>query len=139
MGVDDIMAVPRGGEGLGIGCEYPVGVYGTCFEIDPEAAAAGWREVTVSWDELRQAGFNRPAGEGPVIVDADGVEHEAFFFGLADPVGQLVATWDEGRWWTPLESEAFAATMQNPAVRMLAETTYAIATGNRAQRRRRRT
>jgi len=26
---------------------------------------------------------------------------------LRDPVGRIVATWDEGRWWTPDESAEF--------------------------------
>ena len=37
------------------------------------------------------------------------VMRNALFRVLRDPDGSIVATWDEGRWWTPDESEAFTA------------------------------
>ena len=119
-------AVKRGGAGLGIGEQYPVSVYGP-----PQAKHGG-----ATWEDLREAGFDRP-GDGPTFVGPDGEEHPLFFFVLRDMQG-IVATWDEGRWWTPRESAAFTASMLHPAVRMLAETTHAIETENRETRRRRR-
>lgn len=125
-------AVQRGGEGLGIAEAYPVSVYGA---PNPEGeGCSSWGR----WADLREAGFDRPAEQEPVIVDADGEEHEAFFFCLRDEMGKIVAVWDEGRWWTPRESAAWTAAMLNPAVKMMAEATHQIETENRAQRRRRR-
>jgi hypothetical protein len=34
---------------------------------------------------------------------------EAMVAALRESDGQIVATWDEGRWWTPEESDAFLA------------------------------
>jgi hypothetical protein len=33
------------------------------------------------------------------------------FLVLRDPSGAIVATWDEGRWWTPEESDALTAAL----------------------------
>lgn len=120
--LENMNSVEYGGEGLGISQEYPVEKYGT------------WAHATerANWQELNDAGFDRP-GEGPIING-----EKPLFFVLRNIDGDIVASWDEGRWWTPRESEAFLATMMSPAVKMLAETTHAIETKNREQRRRRR-
>jgi hypothetical protein len=53
---------------------------------------------------------------------------------LRDDDGNVVATWDEGRWWTQEESAAFVLTLTNPLMRQMAEATAL----NRSQRRRRK-
>lgn len=45
---------------------------------------------------------------------------------LVNPDGEYVATWDEGRWWTPDESNAWLLMLAAPA-------TYAMAEGMRQQ------
>lgn len=124
--IEAINAVGYGAEGMSIGQKYPVEVYGS-FASD-----------SVTWVQLREeGGFDRP-GDGPTLTDSDGIDFVPRFFVLRNDESEIVAVWDEGRWWTPAESEAFVATMTNPAVRLLAETTHAIETENRAQRRARR-
>ena len=117
--IDNILSTPRGAEGLGIGEKYPVAEYGP----------PGWSSAT--WSELREAGFDRPSGAEPVILDAAGEPHTAYFFVLVLH-DEIVAVWDEGRWWTPAESEAFATVLGSPLMRQLAEATAM----NREQRRR---
>jgi hypothetical protein len=44
------------------------------------------------------------------LVDGDvaaKILRESTFGALRDPEGKIVATWDEGRWWTPEESAEF--------------------------------
>jgi hypothetical protein len=121
--IDDIYAVPRGGEGLGISCKYPVEVYGV---------PAG---DVIPWGEMTAHGFDRPT-DGAVI-DQHGVKHdlnEMFIAVLRDDDGVVVATWDEGRWWTQEESDAFLLTLTNPLMRQMAEATAL----NRSQRRRKK-
>jgi hypothetical protein len=48
--------------------------------------------------------------EGGQVIDGDvlaQVGREARSFVLRNPTGKIVATWDEGRWWTPEESAEF--------------------------------
>jgi hypothetical protein len=123
--VENIRTTPRGGEGLGIGEQYPVSAYGR----PGDNAATDWGSAT--WQELAEAGFDRPDEQEPFVVGEDGTLHKLHFFVLRVG-GALVAVWDEGRWWTPQESEAFAIALGNPLMRQLAEVTNM----NRAERRR---
>ena len=122
---DNIFTTPYGGEGLGIGEKYPVAQYGIPGSDDEHWGSA-------SWSDLREAGFDRP-GEGPTFVGEDGEPFQPFFFTLLIE-GAIVAVWDEGRWWTPQESEAFLVTLQSPLMRQMAEATAM----NREQRRRKK-
>lgn len=123
--MEGIFDVPYGADGMGIGEQYPVADYGT---PSPDMQGA-------TWGELNEAGFDRP--DPAPAIEIDGEVRELFFYVLRDAEGQIVATWDEGRWWTPAESAAFTAVMASPVVRRMAEATASL-TGNRAQRRRRR-
>jgi hypothetical protein len=75
--------------------------------------------------ELEAAGFQRGPGARPalqpgsaplseLVVDADvsGVPLEtlagAVFIVLRNSGGSIVATWSEGRWWTPEESDTYS-------------------------------
>jgi Fe-S cluster assembly ATPase SufC len=122
--LDNMQAVQRGGEGLGISCQYPVEVYGLPGDD------------FIRWDEMTDHGFDRPT-DGPPMIDQHGVAHdinEMLIAVLRDDDGVVVATWDEGRWWTPAESDAFVATLTNPLMRQMAEATAM----NREQRRRKK-
>jgi hypothetical protein len=122
--LDNIRSVPRGGEGLGISIKYPVEVYG--FPGDD----------FIRWDEMTAHGFDRPT-DGPPLIDQHGNVHdinEMMVAVLRGDDGVVVATWDEGRWWTPAESDAFVATLTNPLMRQMAEATAM----NREQRRRKK-
>jgi hypothetical protein len=84
--------LPAGDE-LPIGCQYS-------FGIDGEGAPPGWTVDRV------------PAmlSEGTRLVDQHGniiPSDRLLCPGLFDETDALVATWDEGRWWTPEESAAF--------------------------------
>lgn len=61
-------------------------------------------------------------------VTAQLMRHAKFAV-LRDPSSQIVATWDEGRWWTPSESDEFTRQVS-------AEMTGADPPMNREQRRR---
>lgn len=111
-------AVPYGAEGMGIDQAYPVEDFGGP-DGKPVATA----------DELEEAGFAGRLRE----IDGHGVVYSV----LHDEDGTIVATWDEGRWWTPEESEAWVATMLNSDVRHFARTVNELAgLPNRAARRR---
>jgi hypothetical protein len=74
--------------------------------------------------EMNDAGWDRPLpkpGDAPmselavpgrqtITPDlASQMLAQAMYRVLRDGHGAIVATWDEGRWWTPDESEAFVA------------------------------
>ena len=42
-------------------------------------------------------------------AEANAILAASQYLVLRDPDGVIVATWDEGRWWTPEESDAFTA------------------------------
>lgn len=69
--------------------------------LDPEVEANGF-EVAPTWldFETQTAQFTPVNPADP----AEGIAHYAY---LRTPDGRLVATWDEGRWWTPTESRMF--------------------------------
>jgi hypothetical protein len=87
----------------------------------------GYDVREASYPKLRAAGFPGPsnleaaqrkpesralgellASEEPGEIAGDEASTllaEAWFLTLCDPMGTIVAIWDEGRWWTPEESE----------------------------------
>ena len=75
-----------------------------------EMAPAGWP----GYGEARKPG-SAPASEllveGETVTlaadEARSIMAEARFRVLRDPEGRIVATWDEGRWFTPEESQAY--------------------------------
>lgn len=130
MNESSVDAVAYGGAGLGIGEQYPVEVWGT---------PNGSPEQSASRTEMCEAGFDRPAHPETKLIDQHGNEVDIGslrYFVLRDDGGQIVATWDEGRWWSLAESEALIAAMVNPAVRQMAEATHSFTELNREQRRR---
>ena len=73
------------------------------------------------WDdpEVVESGLRN----APLWINADGQWSyeerddmtKAHWRYLRDPEGKIVATWDEGRWWTPEEGELFVLMLQVPA------------------------
>ena len=114
--------LPRG-EDLPIGCAYrfsfgkrrpdegdlPEGWRVENEAEDDEVLEAGWEDVHDLHD-LREA----------VLADLPPGSTVGFTY-LRNPEGALVATWDEGRWWTPEEGHAFTMMAQVPAVYMMSE------------------
>ena len=101
-------------------------------------APPGFTDGGATSSELQAAGFHRGARVQnrpeqtlrrtgyEVLRDPDGRLRQVRFRVLRDPEGRIVATWGEGRWWTPDEfSRHFLAE---------GDTQQA----NRAERRRRR-
>jgi len=93
-----------------------------------EDVPPGYTEDSATFADLRAAGFHaggeppeRKPGTAPALErfvdgrqtirpeDASALLAESLFHVLRDPAGKIVATWDEGRWWTPEESDAFTA------------------------------
>jgi hypothetical protein len=100
---------------------------------DPELRAAGFRGgFDVGTDKPGQQPLDEMLVDGQQVVvgpDLAGqILRESTFKALRDPAGMLVATWDEGRWWTLEESAEF--------VRQLVQ--EAAPPVNRAERRARR-
>lgn len=91
----------------------------------------GFTEDSVTDADLRAAGFfsqssavERTPGTPPAQellvpdstikvgpVEANTILAGSVFRALRNREGVIVATWDEGRWWTPEESDAFIAAM----------------------------
>jgi hypothetical protein len=116
----DQKRVPRGGGTLGIGQKYPVEVYGV-----PWATLGGYTTESLDAKQMDEAGF--PGRGGADLIDQNGKVIPAgliLFIGLGNTEGEVVATWDEGRWWTPQESDAFTAALMDDAVRQTAEATH---------------
>ena len=77
----------------------------------------GFTEGTATYAELRAVGFHqggradgadRLSGPQDIALDLAGqILKNVTFRVLRDPAGKIVATWDEGRWWTPSESDEF--------------------------------
>jgi hypothetical protein len=77
----------------------------------------GLTEGTATYAELRAVGFHqgvraegadRLGGPRDIPIDFAGrILRDVTFRALRDPAGKVVATWDEGRWWTPSELEEF--------------------------------
>jgi hypothetical protein len=96
---------------------------------DPRVEDAGFKvaQVYIVDDGDRAHGTFDPNAGGAVVS----------YLYLIDPKGEIVATWDEGRWWTPEESAAFLLMIRVPD-------TYIVAEGiaksglNRQMRRRKR-
>jgi len=82
----------------------------------------GWKEVWIAGDddEPAEAGFkvaalyvDKEAGTAS-YTPGPGREVTSYLY-LRDHEGSLVATWDEGRWWTPDESNQFQLMLLVPA------------------------
>lgn len=104
---------PRG-EDLPIGKTYP-------YPQDdlPEGFTAEW--IRADDPQLEEAGFTPVhiyvTEDGRGVFEPPHPDAVPASFGyLRNPVGKLVATWDEGRWWTPEESEAFHLMLRVPGV-----------------------
>lgn len=96
---------------------------------DPEDIPDGW---AMEWipsdegDEPEREGFQFAptyiVGDPPRVsfTPEDDSEAASYLF-LRNPDGKIVATWDEGRWWTQEESAAFRLFMQVPSTYVFAE------------------
>jgi hypothetical protein len=82
---------------------------------DEEAAEAGFRCGQIFLAEVD--GEMKASHDPEWHPDARPI-HYSF---LRDQNGDLVATWDEGRWWTPDESAAWGLMLASPAAYQLAE------------------
>jgi hypothetical protein len=80
-------------------------------DLPPGWAVAIWRR-----DDERVQHFPTC---GPQGLDAGG-QPVGFAF-LLDPDGKPVAVWDEGRWWTPDESNAWLLMLAVPDTYVMAE------------------
>lgn len=106
--------------------DIPRAFAGDTHTSAPPGYTAGWARMA----DLQAAGFHRdekyeerkpgspPLDElllvGLQEISADvasQVMAEALFPALRDADGVIVATWDEGRWWTPEESEQLMAAL----------------------------
>jgi hypothetical protein len=61
-------------------------------------------------DEPGQQPLDEMLVEGEQVIGPDVAAQllrQSKFLVLRDPQGTIVATWDEGRWWTPEESAEF--------------------------------
>jgi hypothetical protein len=116
-GFDPFPNTPRGSD-LPIACKYP---FGPGEELEDKMIPPKWdidipKGWTTQWilhtdPRLEEAGFT----VGEVWVNKE--TQTAFFEKKpgTEPVGylfllngdEIVATWDEGRWWTPEESKQF--------------------------------
>jgi hypothetical protein len=100
----------------------------TFAHVWPDSPPPGYHVGEATYAELQTAGFHggEMAEPKPGTAPADDVLVEghsvtvgpdearnilaaARLVVLRDPSGAIVATWDEGRWWTPEESDAFSA------------------------------
>jgi len=71
---------------------------------DPEVAASGLRSAPLYVNAEGQWAYE----------PTEGMEKAAWRY-LRNPEGDIVATWDEGRWWTPEEGELFHLMLTVPA------------------------
>ena len=70
----------------------------------------GFVEDSATMAEVRAAGFHGQLDQlGAAAIEAHdrGLPPDVRFKVLRDPSGAVVAEWDEGRWWTPAESDEF--------------------------------
>ena len=96
----------------------------TYAEAGYDSPPPGYTVGYAKFSELQAAGFHegesveRKPGTMPTAELTAGVHQiesdvaaailaESTFRVLRDPAGTIVASWDEGRWWTPDESDAF--------------------------------
>lgn len=122
-----MFTMPRG-ETLNVGCVYSYS-FGKSRPDAVDLPDAMWKIVGLGLDdeeEIVAAGFPHAPDALRLIADAldgqgiDGSEVTRFVY-LRNPEGEIVATWDEGRWWTPEESRVFLLMKQVPAVYAMAE------------------
>ena len=100
---------PRGEE-MPIDCTYQFSFGKRIWNRDdlPE----GWGVHFIEPGDERVAAFPTAKSNNPIGMPL------AF---LANPDGEMVATWDEGRWWTPDESGAWLLMLAAPGTFVLAE------------------
>jgi hypothetical protein len=103
----------------------------TYRDVGFEVAPPGHSIAEATFAELRAAGFHgrpeaepieREPGTAPLdellipgeegLVSASTLLGDATFHVLRDSEETIVATWDEGRWWTPEESDAFTVAIE---------------------------
>lgn len=108
--------MPRG-EDLPVACTYEFSMgKPRPYQSDlPE----GWRIAgdEVEPEDVVAAGWPETVGTLQANAKANGLT----FVYLKNTEGKIVATWDEGRWWTPDESAAFSLMATTPAAYALAE------------------
>jgi hypothetical protein len=104
---------PRG-ENLPIDCAYRFSFGKPIWDSDD--LPAGWAVTILARDDPRVSHFPT-CGEPGVTMGGQPVGL-AF---LLNPAGEPVATWDEGRWWTPEESGAWLTMLAVPATYVFAE------------------
>lgn len=107
--------LPRG-EDLPVGCtyEFSKGKPGPDENDLPEGFKIA---VDISGEDVVAAGWPETVG---VIQDRVQEAGMTFLY-LTDAEDKIVATWDEGRWWTPDESAAFTLMGTTPAAFAIAE------------------
>jgi hypothetical protein len=110
---------PRG-DRLPIGCQHRFSFGKPTFDLAD--LPDGWTVKYRPHGHPDTAAF--PTADQPPIILPDGRPLVMVF--LQDPDGELVATWDERRWWTPEESNAWLLMLRVPD-------TYTVAAGLREQ------
>ena len=105
---------PRG-EAMPIDCAYRYS-FGKAI-YDEGDLPAGWTIIFCESDEDRVSHF--PVANGPKMRTPSG--RAMVFAYLTNPAGEAVATWDEGRWWTPEESRAWLLMLAVPDTYVVAE------------------
>lgn len=108
--------MPRG-EDLPVACTYEFSM----GKPQPDASdlPEGWRIAghDVESEDVVAAGWPEAMG----VIQANAKANGLTFIYLKNIEGEIVATWDEGRWWTPDESAAFTLMGTTPAAYALAE------------------
>ncbi len=111
--------IPYGGHGLGIpqtfvspSSDEAPGGYTAGMATRAELDEAGFERAEVEGSERKsgEALLDELLVEGPQVIEPRTAERlfaEGVVGVLRDSDGKIVATWDEGRWWTPDESRQF--------------------------------
>jgi len=142
-----LLTAPRG-ENLPITCEYPFsrGKSTPDARDIPDYWAQQWLPSDDPDGEATAAGFVFAAA---YVVEENGKRYltnnpaesqgdALAYCYLRNADGVLVATWDEGRWWTPEESAAFRLMLQVPDTYVVAEGFRQQSLPRRERRRRRK-
>ena len=80
----------------------------------------GWAVTLAACGEPAVQHFPTARGQR-WMSDHEGYEVPVRLAFLVNPDGMYVATWDEGRWWTPDESNAWLTMLTVPATYVMAE------------------
>lgn len=105
---------PRG-EQMPIDCAYRFSHGKRIWDRDD--LPAGWAVAIWPRNDERVRHFPTCGPQG--VTDQEGYPIGMAF--LLNPEGEPVATWDEGRWWTPEESNAWLTMLAVPAAYVMAE------------------